>query len=85
MNHPLRENLEIYRDDAGVWTRCTRCRHVLCGAGGDWKQACKRKIMLPTKAGPLMTDLVGQFVLEQMYCPACGALMNSEIVEERKS
>jgi hypothetical protein len=32
----------------------------------------------------LMKDLVGHFVLEQMYCPACSALMNSELVEEQK-
>jgi hypothetical protein len=84
MNHPLRENLEVYRDERGSWTRCTSCLGILCSAEQDWKKACKRKTSLPTKAGPLMKDLVGQFVLEQIYCPSCGALMNSELIEAER-
>lgn len=84
MSHPLRENLELYTDGNGFWIRCTRCLHILCPAEKDWRQACKRKLLSPTKAGPLMKDLVGQFVLEQIYCPLCGALMNTELVEEAK-
>ena len=84
MTHPLRENLEVYADGSRLWTRCTNCHHILGSAEEDWKQACKRTLSPPTKAGPLMKDLVGHFVLEQMYCPSCGALMNSELVEEQK-
>ena len=84
MNHPLRENLEVYADGNGLWMRCTSCFHILCSAEEDWRQACKRKLLSPTKAGPLMKDLVGQFLLEQIYCPSCGALMNTELVEEPK-
>jgi hypothetical protein len=84
MGHPLRENLEVYSDGNGLWTRCTRCLHILCRADEDWRQACKRRLLPPTKAGPLMKDLVGQFVLEQLCCPGCGALMNSDLVEEPK-
>ena len=84
MNHPLRENLEVYGDQTGVWTRCTNCLHKLCAAEKDWKQACKRRLSPPTRIGPLMKDLVGSFLLEQMYCPSCGALMNSELVEDQK-
>jgi hypothetical protein len=84
INHPLRENLEIYGDETGVWTRCTQCRHRLCPAENDWKEACRKKLSSPTKIGPLMKDLVGHFLLEQIYCPSCGALMNSELVEEKK-
>jgi len=84
MNHPLRENLEIYGDGNRLWTRCTGCQRILCRAEDDWRQACRRKLLPPTKAGPLMKDLVGHFLLEQLYCPSCGALMSSDIVEEQK-
>jgi hypothetical protein len=84
MNHPLRENLEVYTDETGVWTRCTQCLHKLCLAENDWKKACRKKLYSPTEIGPLMKDLVGSFLLEQMLCPSCGALMNSELVEENK-
>lgn len=84
MNHPLREKLEVYSDDSGVWTRCTNCLHILCRAEEDWKQPCKRRLWPPTKAGPLMKDLVGHFLLEQIYCPSCGALLNSDLVEAQQ-
>ncbi len=29
-----------------------------------------------------MEDLVGQFLLEQLYCPGCAALLNTELVEK---
>jgi hypothetical protein len=84
MSHPLRENLEVVADGNGLWMRCTSCLHILCPAEEDWRQACKRKRLSPTRAGPLMKDLVGHFVLEQIYCPSCSALMNTELVEEPK-
>jgi hypothetical protein len=82
MNHPLRENLEVHSDEAGVWTRCTQCLHKICPADKNWKEACRKKLSSPTRIGPLMKELVGSFLLEQMYCPSCGALMNSELVED---
>jgi len=81
VNHPLRENLEVYSDDTGTWIRCTKCLHVLCPSKEDWRKACKVSHSEPTKASPLMTDLVGQFLLEQIFCPSCGALMDTDIVE----
>lgn len=84
MNHPLRENLEVFVDPSGEWIRCTKCSHVFCQAEGDWKKAAKVRLLPPTHAGPLMKDLVGQFLLEQLYCPSCGALLNTDIVEEKK-
>jgi nicotinamidase-related amidase len=30
-----------------------------------------------------MSDLVGQFLLEQLYCPSCGALLNTDLVEDQ--
>ena len=82
MNHPLQEHLEVYSDSSGTWVRCTRCSHALCKSDEDWKRACKRRLSPPTEAGPLYEDLRGQFVLEQLFCPSCGVLLNTQFVEE---
>ena len=34
-------------------------------------------------AGPLMKVLVGRYLFEKLYCPACGVLLNAEMVEEK--
>jgi len=31
-----------------------------------------------------MKELVGHFLLEQLYCPSCGVLLNTDLVEEKK-
>lgn len=87
MNHPVRENLEIYVDHNRRWIRCTRCLHLLSPVDEDWKKASRRRLLPPTMAGPLMRNLVGRFFLEQLYCPACGALLNTNLVlvEEENS
>lgn len=85
MNHTVRENLEIITDAHGTWIRCMKCLHVLCRAGEEWKEASKRRLFPPTKAGPVMKDLLGHFLLEQLCCPSCGALLNTDLVEEEKS
>ena len=84
MNHPLRENLEVFSDPSGEWIRCTRCSHIFCHTGEDWKKASRVRLLPPTAAGPLMKELVGHFLLEQLYCPTCGALLNTDVVEEKK-
>lgn len=84
MRSPLRENLEVYTDAGGKWVRCTKCSHVLCQASEDWKKACRSRLLPPTKAGPLMNDLLGQFLLEQICCPNCGILLDTALVEEKK-
>lgn len=83
MDYPLRENLEVYTDKSGTWIRCTRCLHNLCPTSDDWKKASKRRLSTPTKAGPLMKDLVGHFLLEQLFCPSCGVLLNTDLVEDK--
>lgn len=85
MNYPLRQNLEVYSDREGCWIRCTQCRRVLCRSSANWKDACIRRLSPPTQAGPLMKELTGHFVLEQLYCPGCGALFNTDLVEEEKN
>lgn len=85
MNHPLRQKLEVYSDGEGSWIRCTQCRRVLCRSSENWKDACSRRLSPPTQAGPLMKELTGHFVLEQLYCRDCGALFNTDLVEEEKN
>jgi len=82
MNHPLRENLEIYADDDGEWIRCSRCQHIHCRADQDWRKVCKTRLLPPTKAGQLMDTLAGQYLLRQTYCPSCGVLLDTDLVEE---
>jgi hypothetical protein len=84
MNHPLRENLEIYAGDDGEWIRCSRCRHIHCRADQDWRKFCKTRLLPPTKAGHLMDTLAGQYLLRQLYCPSCGILLETDLVEEKQ-
>lgn len=82
MSYPFRENLELVSDAAGKRIRCSRCFHAFCQLGEDWKKRCKRRTFPPTKAGPLMKDLVGTYLLEKLYCPSCEVLLDSDMVEE---
>jgi Zn finger protein HypA/HybF involved in hydrogenase expression len=84
MIHPLRENLEIHTDGSEAQIRCAKCSFVLARSDGDWRKASKRKLLPPTKAGPLMDELVGQYLLEQLYCPTCGALFDTRVVEAQR-
>jgi len=84
MSHPLRESLEIYAGDGGEWVRCSRCRHIHCRADQDWRKFCKRQLLPPTKAGHLMDTLAGQYLLRQLYCPSCGVLLDTDLVEEKE-
>jgi len=83
MSHPLRENLEIHSSDGAEWIRCSRCQRIHCRADQDWRQFCKVRFMSPTKAGPLMAELKGQYKLRQIYCSSCGALLDTDLVEEK--
>ena len=85
MNHPLRENLEVYSDESNAWIRCTKCLGILCRASENWRNFCARSLSPPTQAGPLLKELTGHFLLEQLCCPGCGALFNTDLVEEQKN
>lgn len=80
---PLRENLEVCKDKDGDRVRCIKCLYILCRVGEDWKKACGLRHLIPTKAGPLMKELKGSFLLEQLFCPSCGILLDTQVVEER--
>jgi len=82
MNHPLRANLEIATLDGTEWIRCSKCQRKHCYAGGDWRQFCKVRLLSPTKAGALMADLSGKYLLRQIYCPSCGVILDTDFVEE---
>jgi phage FluMu protein Com len=81
MKHPLRENLEVDSEGDSAKIRCAKCSFILARADGDWRKASRRKLWPPTKAGPLMTELSGQYLMEQLYCPSCSALFDTSIVE----
>ena len=81
MSHPFRENLEVIVDSGAEWIRCGKCSRMLCKQGDNWKKECARRTFPPTHAGPLMGQLAGHYLLEKLYCPSCGALLDSELVE----
>jgi acetone carboxylase gamma subunit len=83
MSYPFRENLAVASEAGGKWIRCIKCGQRLCALSEDWKSACLKRIFPPTKAGPLMDVLDGRYVFEKLYCPSCGVLLNSEMVEEK--
>lgn len=83
MNYPLREYLQVYTDSTGSWTRCAKCLHPLCRLGKDWTRSCRKGSFTPTKAGPRMSILLGRYLLQKLYCPSCGTLFDSRMVEHR--
>ena len=80
MTYPPRENLEVFSDTSGTWIRCARCQHSLCREGEEWRKACHQKTFPPTEAGPHFQDLVGTFQLQQLFCPSCKVLLNTDVV-----
>ena len=85
MNHLLQDNLEVFVSTAGTHVRCATCLYVLSEFGQDWRIGCGKKYLPPTKAGPLMQELAGEYLLEQICCPSCGALYSTELVEKDKA
>jgi hypothetical protein len=82
MKHPLRENLEIEDAEGTPWIQCARCQKRHCRPDQDWRAYCKVQLRPPTSAGSLMADLTGQYLLRQIYCPSCAALLETDFVEE---
>src|SRR5262249_52820455 len=81
MSYPFREKLTVVTDSGAQWIRCAQCSRTLCELGDNWKKDCTRRTFPPTHAGALMSQLVGCYLLEKLYCPSCGALLESELVE----
>ena len=82
MSYPYRENLEAFGDSSERWIRCSRCSHMLCRVGEDWKAVSKKRTFPPTHAGVLMQALEDGYRLEKFYCPSCGALLDSDLAEK---
>lgn len=80
MKRALRENLELNTDTDPSQVQCVKCGFIF-GGEEDWQQGSHKKLLAPTKGGPLMKDLEGEFLLEQLFCPQCKTLLNSEIVQ----
>ena len=82
MNHPLRANLIVEDLDGAQWIRCAKCVHKFCRAGEDWRERCTTRLLAPIKAGALMSELNGQYLLRQIYCSSCAVLLETDFVEE---
>lgn len=86
MKYPLRENLEVVVDgQASRWVRCTQCGANLAQSPTAWREAARTRVSPATAAGPLMAILEREYHLEQRLCPSCGALFDTELVEERQA
>ena len=83
MKHPLQENLEVVIGTASADVRCTQCLHVFCREGEDWRKTASAKKFPATKVSPLMREFAERLLLEQLFCPSCGALLESRMIEKR--
>jgi N-methylhydantoinase B len=79
--HPLRANLHVSRAGESRWIACSNCDSVLCSADEPWEGSCVRVTLPPAAAGAGLAGLDGQFILQQLCCPACGVAFDSELVE----
>jgi hypothetical protein len=84
VSYPPCEVVEAPEDGGPRVVRCVKCGGELGNFGTDWTENCRVKRISPTGAGPLMKPLVGHYLLQQFYCPSCGALLQNELVEKEK-
>jgi acetone carboxylase gamma subunit len=82
MNFPLQENLEVDTNAGGSQIRCTKCFYVYCEFGEDWRKVAVVRHSLATSASPLMKDFADRLLLQQLFCPSCGALLDTRMVEK---
>lgn len=83
MTHPLRENLEITDASGTNMISCSRCGFQYCRADQDWREFCKTRLLPARNAGTLMGLLDGEYLLRQLYCPSCAALVDTDFVEKK--
>ena len=82
MNFPLQENLEVETNSSGSKIRCSKCCYVYCEFGADWRKVAIVRHSPPTRASPLMKDFTDRLLLQQLFCPSCGALLDTRMVEK---
>ncbi|HZT08772.1 MAG TPA: hydantoinase B/oxoprolinase family protein [Chloroflexota bacterium] len=80
-SHPLREHLEVWDGPSGSWVRCDGCGHLFGPVDEDWTDSASRSRRDPTMAGPRMASLTGQYLVEQLTCPSCGVLLNTDVID----
>jgi N-methylhydantoinase B len=83
-SYPPSEVVEVWEENGRKVVRCVRCRGELGESEGNWREGCRVKRLLAAEAGPLLKEFVGRFVVQQFYCPSCGALLESGRVEKKK-
>jgi len=81
MSHPLRENLEVVSENGGDSIRCSKCRHRYCRGDEDWRLFSTVRLSVPSQAGALFADLEGSYLLRQLFCPSCAALVETDFIE----
>jgi acetone carboxylase gamma subunit len=81
MSHPLRENLEVVSENGADSVRCSKCQHRYCGADEDWRAFATVRLSAPSQAGRLFGDLEGSYLLRQLFCPSCAALVETDFIE----
>lgn len=84
VRRPLREYLEVVSHNSKARVQCVKCSYMLSQHEDSWREGCGVRQLPPTEAGPLMNDLVGHFLLEQLFCPSCGVLLDTRLVENPK-
>lgn len=82
MTFPLQENLQVDTSEGTSKIRCSKCLYVYCEFGEDWRKVAVVRHSAPTKASPLMKDFADRLLLQQMFCPSCGALLDTRTVEK---
>jgi len=82
MTFPLQENLEVDPSAGGSKIRCSKCFYVYCEFGEDWRKVAVVRHLPATRASPLMSDFTDRLLLQQMFCPSCGALLDTRTVEK---
>jgi acetone carboxylase gamma subunit len=82
MNFPLQENLEVDTNAGGSKIRCSKCFYVYCEVGEDWRKVAVVRHLPATSASPLMKDFADRLLLQQLFCPSCGALLDTRTVEK---
>ena len=85
IKYSLRENLEVIVNGHGQpsqWVQCSRCGIKLTHSPAEWRKAARIRMLPATAAGPLMAILDDRYRLEQVLCPSCGALFDTQLVEE---
>jgi acetone carboxylase gamma subunit len=81
MTHPLRENLEVTDESGAPSIRCSKCQHRYCRADQDWREFATVRLSPPANAGNLFSILEGGYLLRQLFCPSCAALVETDFIE----